>query len=180
MYPAIHSASVPSDEMNKDEEDELLQKLLEKHIREQMRRGVTLEQLAEQIGVRHPTLINIRDGKKGIGDKVRWGFAKVFYNGSVDAMVRAAVGSRETLTVPLAQYPDADLAAEMARREWVPEAAIAEALSTFREKASNWTALDWLEEMRGSARRMKAGGHHVDEAEVDDSSGATRKRRRGK
>lgn len=171
MEPALQAGRLTCDGMPTKREGEARDKAVRAFIQRRVREltapgGQTLEVLGEKLGLSHVTVSNIRQGLK-CGPRAQRAFANAYFGGSMDALVAAATG-RGTMA-PLDQYPDADIAAEVARREGIPEEAIRQALQeTDRSGASDWTLQDWVEEIRAKARRLRRGGPHIDEIDVED------------
>jgi len=67
-------------------------KMVREWIREQERAGRKPGDIAAELGVTRTQVVNVRDETRGVGSKMEEGFAQVRFNGSLDALRRAARG----------------------------------------------------------------------------------------
>jgi hypothetical protein len=67
-------------------------KMVRKWIREQEQLGRKPGEIAAELGVTRTQVVNVRDETRGVGSKMEEGFARVRFNGSLDALRQAARG----------------------------------------------------------------------------------------
>jgi hypothetical protein len=127
---------------------------------------VTLEDIADRVGVSKTQIINVRDRDRGAGPDTIDGFARAFHSGSRDALYAAAEQHAKAAPPAPARVVERDdefgaypnLRALTMTTDWADasERARHEVLA-LRGSGGDMGIGDWLEELRSAERRSRRG-----------------------
>jgi len=123
----------------------------------------SLRKIGDEFGVSHVHVKSIRDGGGRVGADLEETIARKFFGGRVDDLRATAKKFAEehpealesaTVVEPLARYPNAEIAAEFARRDGISEQAIVAVLAGRHSLATDAATGDWLRAMEREDRSL--------------------------